>query len=83
MPQIRPVLRRSYKTIRLVRYTTPLSDLDGDGHPEALIYALAISNDSQTPDNLQKGKSLLQRRMLSLRFIAQPMSPIGVLQSGK
>ncbi|QEH96807.1 hypothetical protein [Gluconobacter thailandicus] len=35
---------------KLVRYTTALSDLDGDGHPEALIYALAIADDSQTPE---------------------------------
>jgi hypothetical protein len=29
---------------KLTRYSVALSDLDGDGHPEALIYAMATSD---------------------------------------
>lgn len=39
---------------KLVRYTAAYSDLDGDGHSEALIYAMAIADDSQTPKTFKE-----------------------------
>lgn len=39
---------------KLVRYTTAFYDLDGDGHPEALIYALAMADDTRTPETVKE-----------------------------
>lgn len=49
-----PGVAKFVQNHKLVRYTTAFSDLDGDGHSEALIYALAMADDSRTPETFKE-----------------------------
>ena len=49
-----PGVAKFVQNHKLVRYTAAFSDLDGDGQPEALIYALAMADDSRTPETIKE-----------------------------